>query len=86
MATRPGFSAKGRKDFAYAAMYAYVAFLVWLKGFEDDLWLQSSFSQGMGGGGGLNPDNRSPGQVRVPQIGMGGIGGGSLMKHIQGMG
>lgn len=30
------FSAKGRKDFAYAAMFAYVAFLVWFKGNADD--------------------------------------------------
>lgn len=30
------FSAKGRKDFAYAAMFAYVAFLVWFKSNADD--------------------------------------------------
>lgn len=47
------FTAKGRKDFAYAAMYSYMAFLCWLKGFEEEMWLQGEYKGGQCGGGGI---------------------------------
>ena len=46
------FSAKGRKDFAYAGMYAYIGFLCWLKNFADEIWLGGLQDEPAAGGGG----------------------------------
>ncbi len=37
------FSSKGRKDFAYAGMYAFVAFLAWLKNADDGDWSKKPY-------------------------------------------
>jgi hypothetical protein len=48
------FGAKGRKDFAYAGMYGFVAFLCWLKNFEEEMYLLGDSGVNYCGGGGLD--------------------------------
>ena len=48
------FGSKGRKDFAYAGMYAFTAFFCWLKSNDNQWWTVSPKDRGKMGGGRRN--------------------------------